>query len=284
MIKKITVASVVAMAIIGCGGSGSDSSKDTNAGSNFVTKNSKAVTIEGLKTMNSSIGIDNVSAKKLRNTTSSYETKSSNSDTDTVGNGMCSAGGSFLFSDDEKTHTMKLDAKNCKEESSFIDGELTMSDIGEESSSIEVLRTLSITDSSENLELSAAKGSKISITENKIEADFSLKINAETISVDNLVITGSDDEKTESSTIHFNSGAINVGEYYFEVVKQKSDFITDEGGIKSGLLELKDGAGHRVELSAKNNKISLKVDQNGDGSFDNSEILSEDITSEDFSF
>jgi hypothetical protein len=285
MIKKITIASVVAMAIVGCGGSGSSSDSKTN--SNFVTKNSKAVTVEGLKSMNSSIGVKKVSAKNLRDTKDNYETKSDDVDMQSSKeNDICSGGGSFSFLDDEKSQIFKLSAQNCKEGTSTINGSIVMKGLMEEgdSGTIEVTKDLTINDSKENIDLFASKGSNIFFSDTKIKADFNLKVNGETISADNLVITGKDDEATDSSTVHFASGALNVGEYYFKIVKQKSDFITDENGIKSGVLDLVDGAGHKVELSANNNKISLKVDQNGDGVFDTNEVLSEDITKEDFSF
>jgi hypothetical protein len=38
-------------------------------------------------------------------------------------------------------------------------------------------------------------------------------------------------------------------------------------------LELKDGAGHKILLEAKDQDLLLKVDENNDGKFDDNEIL-----------
>jgi len=264
-ILKVIVPALVVGTIAGCGGS-SGNSKST---SNHPKISKEAVTIDGLKALQSSIKPQKFSTKNVKTLQNSYKADSS-SNQDTPNNRSCSQGGNLSFS--PNSEIMKISANNCKEEGLLIDGALSIDQKSEDSGTISVDRTINIVDTTEGETntLVINKGGKISSDGNNANIDLSMKVNGTNIDIENLKL--SIDKQNQS--FGFDDGVVQIDKYSFIVVDQKEDFKTDKDGNISGLLELKDGAGHKIELEATNSALLLKIDENGDGSFSQNEILS----------
>jgi hypothetical protein len=87
----------------------------------------------------------------------------------------------------------------------------------------------------------------------------------------------------ETSTVTLERAVFTLGEYAFKLDTSKNSKTTlertwandkEDTSKVSGVIYLKDGAGHSVEISfADYNAATLKVDENGDGKFSASETL-----------
>ncbi len=276
MFKKISIIVATALLMTACGGG---SSKDT--GSKFVSKNSTPVTVEELKSLGDSIGKDAVSTKKLRTTSNLYESKADNSNPNGDSE-VCRDGGSINFDVSNNSQDINFDAKNCKEDGVEVDGAFSAKSSGGDDFYAKITRDIKTDDKNEDVKIFVAKGSYLQYSNKRLSSAFDISVNDKHLKADNIVVTV-DDSKNGVFKININSGSLNVDRYYFEVVDQAKDFVLDENGLSDGVLNLKDGAGHKVQLSAKSGKLVLKVDENGDGVFSESETLSEDLSKEDFS-
>jgi len=102
--------------------------------------------------------------------------------------------------------------------------------------------------------------------------------------------TESDNDETtyssvENTAVEVEDALFTFGDYVFTLDKSKnnkaaveireSDSNDEDTVHSSGAIHLKDGAGHSIELSfaSEAETVILKVDENGDGTFDNDEIL-----------
>ena len=271
MIKRFSIIAILALGFMGCGGSG-----DKTTGSAFVAKNTNAVTISGLKSLG-----DSIDTKASSRSLQSVAKQTYGDDTTpTSSQGTPCESGSMKITGGQNSQAFSLDAQQCKNGSTTINGALTAQiDEQTKSGSIEVTRDITITDSGENMFV--AKGSKLSAKDNIIHADFKATINGNRLSAKNVAIAYT--EQGEVTTVHFQSGQVNIADYYLEFVAQPTPFVIDESGLASGELDLKDGAGHNVVITVDANKQPvLKVDQNGDGTFSADEILTDDGTNNPF--
>ncbi len=272
MIKSFSLVAMAALVMVGCGSSG----KSGEPAAQFVTKNTNAVTISGLQSLGETVSKDSLISVK----SSASNTYSKDSDTGYVDNGQPCDTGSMTFSGGEGSSSFSLDAQNCVKDGSTMNGALsaTISEASKTASGT-VLRDFTVVEEGVNLFL--AKGSKVSINNQIIRADFQAEVNDEVISADNLSVNFA--ERSNGASFSFTSGKVNIAGYYFEFVSQPSPFVIGESGIESGILRLKDGAGHKVELVVESvNHLYLGVDENGDGQITESEKLRDNFLAEDF--
>lgn len=270
MIKRFSIIAISALVFIGCGGSG-----DKTTGSAFVAKNTNAVTISGLKSLG-----DSIDTKASRSLQSVAKQTYGDKNTAPTSQGTPCESGSMKITGGQNSQAFSLDAQQCKNGSTTINGALTAQiDKQTKSGSIEVTKDITITDSGENIFI--AKGSKLSAKDNIIHADFKATINGKRLSAKNVAIAYT--EQGQVTTVRFQSGQVNIADYYLEFVAQPTPFVIDESGLASGELDLKDGAGHKVVITVDENKQPvLKVDQNGDGTFSANEILTDDSNNNPF--
>jgi len=272
VIKSFSLAAVAVLMMVGCNsGSKSDSAPS------FVTKNSKAVTIGSLQNLGDTVSTESLKSVKStadntynKDDSSNYEENDQPCDT-----------GSMVFSE-VGSSSFSMDATNCTKDGTIINGAFSLSvSESDRKASAKVTKAFTVVDEGTNLFL--AKDSKIIVNDHTIEIDFQSKINNEEISGNNLSIAFT--EKNNGATFSFTSGVVNVAGYYFEFVSQESPFVLGDYGLESGLLKLKDGAGHKVEIFVEAaNQVALKVDENGDGIFSEDEVLRDSFLAEDFGF
>jgi len=273
MIKSLSLAAVAVLVMVGC----NSGSKSSDAPS-FVTKNTQAATIKGLQSLGDTVNSDSFqSVKSTADNTYSKDTSG-----DYIDNGQPCDSGSMTFTGGEDSPSFSLDAKNCTKDGSTINGTLSASSSeGTKKASGTVTRDFTIVDEGMNLFL--AKNSHVSINDHTIDIDVKSKINNDEVSANNLSVTFTESEN--GATFSFSSGVVNIAGYYFEFVSQVSPFVMGNDGIESGLLKLKDGAGHKVELFVEaTNQVALRIDENDDGQFSEEETLRDNFLSEDFAF
>jgi len=271
MIKSFSLAAMAVLVMVGCNSGGKSDSAPA-----FVTKNSNAVTINSLQNLGDTVSED--SLKSVKATADSAYSKDDNSGYEDDGR-PCDSG-SMTFTGDEGSPSFSMDAKNCTKDGSTIDGAFsgTISE-SDKKALAQVSRDFTIVE--EGLNLFLAKDSKLTVNDHTIGIDFQSRINNETVSANNLSITFT--ERENGATFSFTSGKVNIAEYYFEFVSQVSPFVYGDSGIESGLLKLRDGAGHKVEIFVEAvNQVVLKVDENGDGEFSEEETLRDEFLAEDF--
>jgi len=272
VIKSFSLAAVAVLVMVGCNsGSKSDSAPS------FVTKNSNAVTLGSLQNLGDNVGADSLkSVKSTADNTYSKDDSSNSEENDQP----CDTG-SMIFTE-EGSSSFSMDAKNCTKDGTTINGAFSLSiSESDRKASAKVTKAFTVVDNGINLFL--AKDSKIIVNDHTIAIDFQSKINNEEISGNNLSIVFT--ERDNGVTFSFASGVVNVAGYYFEFVSQESPFIIGNMGLESGLLKLKDGAGHKVEIFVEGaNQVALSVDENGDGVFSEDEVLRDSFLAEDFGF
>jgi hypothetical protein len=273
-IKLYTVVGLSTLTLIGCGGSGSDNS---NSNSSFVEKNTKAVTFNGLESLGSNTKGKDLSKSKVTKTYENY-TKNDNSSNDSI----CTQGGSFSMDGGEKEKYAVIKFNNCKNDGENIDGSFKIASTENDQGMIlSVLRDLSV--DAQDISLFIAKDSMLKIfglnsQTTTINTNFKSSIDGEELSANNFSISYTKVNE-DGVDLSFKSGEINVGEYYFKIVPTKNRvFVLNNDGVQSGMLNLVDGAGHKIELEVINPNILItRIDENGDGSFSDSEISTKPI-------
>ena len=275
MLKNIKNYSIVALAtlvIIGCGGSGSSKN------STFELKNNgKAATIKGLKSLGDSANTDKLSDTKIRSSVDSFSSSQSESS-----DKICQSG-TMDLNTAKNQQIISFNANNCNDGYSTINGSARVEMYGEDKGVFaEVLTDLTIKD--EYFSLFAKKGSNLKLNIDaknlRLSASFKTKINGEEFSANNLSIVANEYEN--GSSFYISSGEMIIGEYYFKVDPSHDGSTTPikvgDDGFISGVIKLLDGAGNKIEIAVvSKNELALKVDENGDGSFSDSEILIENI-------
>ncbi len=153
---------------------------------------------------------------------------------------------------------------------------------GESGGFVEVLTDLTVKD--EYFSLFAKKGSNLKInidgSNMRLAASFETDINGEAFSASNLSIVATESEN--GATFYIGSGEMVMGEYYFQVDPSHDASTTPikmgEDGFISGTIKLLDGAGHKMEIAVvSKDELAMKIDENGDGTFSDNEILIENI-------
>jgi hypothetical protein len=253
---KVLAPALLASAIVGCGGSGKSSNSS-------VSK--EPVSVKGLRDLGNSISPERISTKSIKNAQQSYD-KHQSDQTDT---NQCSQGGKILTGGDE--NNMQFIADHCDEGDIYLDGKLSVNETSADSGTIVVDQTTTIkaTDQNRQNTLIINKGSSIIADEKGADIDLDMIVNEKNLNINHLKLSV-DDAK---DSLRFVSGTVQIDKYSFIVVKQLVDFTSDDNGNINGLLELKDGAGHKILLEAKDQDLLLKVDENNDGKFDDNEIL-----------
>ena len=164
MIKSFSVVAMAALVMVGCN-SGGDSASQT---SSFVNKNTKAATISGLDNLGKSVSSDKISTDKISNTAKSYDIRD---DSESTNDQPCQSG---TLNIDENPPNFSMNAQNCKNGSTTINGAFNAK-ISEASKTgaVEVTKDFSVVD--EEMNLFVSKGSKVTMSEQTIRADFQLK-------------------------------------------------------------------------------------------------------------
>jgi len=274
MIKSFSLAAMAVLVMVGCNSGSNDTPKTTS----FVEKNAKVATISGVKSIGNNT--ENISIKSISETSKDLDKR------ETSSTQLCQSG-SMTFTGDGSSDNFSLDASNCKNEDSTINGAFHANiSKASHTANMEVTRDLSVEDNEGNFLVK--KGSKITAsgtdTSALIKADFLLSANGEEIALENLSVAA-EDQANDKISISFRSGKINIAGYYFEFVSQVKPFIVGDDGVESGLLRLQDGAGHKVEIDVESaNNVAFKLDENGDGVFSENEIERENFIGDDFSF
>ena len=268
MIKSFSLATVVVLVMVGCNSGSKDGDKEVS----FVSKNNKASSISAVKSINNTT-INSKSVKSIEDSAkSTYEKR----DNGTSGNvdALCQSGTMDVHEDSVGNGTFSIDAKNCVQGNSRINGAFSMkvSD-DEKSASAEVTRRLNVEEGSDSF--TVEQGSKFTMADNAIYADFKATLNGELLAANNIKATFVTNGENEE--ISFSSGALNIAGYYFEFVSQDVPFSGEET-LDKGHLTLKDGAGHKVVVSVESpDNIALKIDENNDGDFSEAEIFRIDL-------
>ncbi|HIP59741.1 MAG TPA: hypothetical protein EYH01_04840 [Campylobacterales bacterium] len=275
MLKNIKNYSVVALAtlvIVGCGGGSSSSS-----GLSKLENNGKAATIQGLRSLGDSANTDNLSNTKIRSSADSFSSSQDGDD----GN-ICQSG-NMDFNTGNNQQTISFNANNCNDGYSTINGSARMEVYaGEKGGFAEVLTDLTVKD--EYFSLFAKKGSNLKLNIDgsniRLSASFQTNINGEEFSASNLSIVATESEN--GATFYISSGEMIMGEYYFQVDlshgASTTPIIVSEDGFVSGTIKLLDGAGRKVEIAVvSTDELAMKIDENGDGTFSDNEILIENI-------
>ena len=265
MKKSLSIVAISILILTGCGSSG----KSDNKSSSFVTKNNKSANLQELQKIGEKKSIQS-SLKIVKSTATDVYSKNS-SDITLENDNICDSGSLDIKNDKDMLYS--FDANNCSKDGSTIDGKIDISvDEKNKKGSIDVKRDFRLNDEGHTLFIS--KGSKIVANDKTISADFKTKMDDKTIAAQNLSLSYQTDDN--GGTFSFTSGALNIDDYYFEFVKQETPFKIDENGLSDGKLLLKDGAGHKVEISAKSDMLYLGIDENGDGNIEESEKVSFD--------
>jgi len=253
---KVLAPALLASAIVGCGGS----SKSSNSS---VSK--EAVSVKGLRDLGNSISPERISTQSIKNVQQSYDKNQS----DQTDPNQCSQGGKILMGSDE--NNMQFIADHCDEGEIYLDGKLSVNETSDDGGTIVVDQTITIKAKDQNQQntLIINKGSSIVVDEKGVDIDLDMRVNGKNLNIDHLKFSVYD----EKESLKFVSGTVQIDKYTFIVVKQLVDFTSDDNGNINGSLELKDGAGHKILLEAKNQELLLKVDENNDGRFDDNEIL-----------
>jgi len=251
-VLKVLAPTLLASIIIGCGGSSHKSSQKVS---------SEPVSIKGLQDLSKSMYPQKFSTKSVKNIGKSYKGSQTNDGRDK----LCSQGGSMTFSENSLT------ANSCKEDGLFLDGKINLDQSSQDSGTISVDRdiTIKVEDQGAQNSVIVKKGSSVVISKAYATIDMKMRVNGKTLDINDIKLT----INNEKRSLRFNSGTVQIDKYTFIVVKQITDFKSDENGNVTGLLELKDGAGHKIELQAQDQELVLKVDENGDGTFSDSEKL-----------
>ncbi len=276
-INKYSLVAITLALLIGCNNnSGSSNESD-------LSKDSDPVTIESLKSLQSSIDKDTRSSiKSLSTKVSDEEIK----DPSSIDSAQICESGSIDFNLQEAQNQFSFEAKECMVDQSTIDGALEIN--GNENDmniEIKVTKELSIKDQFSSL--LAKKDSYLSIKfdmQNNItiSSSFDLLLDQEEIKVDDLVIKAKED--TTSVSIYMPSGEMRIGKVYLKVDpnydNSKTPFvINDDGSLqKGGLIKFLDILNHKMEIEAiSSNEIEFRVDQNGDGEFSEDEKLIQNL-------
>ncbi len=276
-INKYSLVAITLALLIGCNNnSGSSNESD-------LSKNSDPVTIESLKSLQSSIDKDTRSSiKSLSTKVSDEEIK----DPSSIDSAQICESGSIDFNLQEAQNQFSFEAKECMVDQSTIDGALEIN--GDENGmniEIKVTKELSIKDQFSSL--LAKKDSYLSIKSDMqdnitISSSFDLLLDQEEIKVDDLVIKAKKD--TTSVSIYMPSGEMRIGKVYLKVDpnydNSKTPFvINDDGSLqKGGLIKFLDILNHKMEIEAiSSNEIEFRVDQNGDGEFSEDEKLIQNL-------
>ncbi len=212
----------------------------------------------------------------------SYDT-ASESDTELEQSDSLCNTGTIDYRADEPTKTMSINAKQCNDGSSTLDGAVSVKLEGSEESptggTATVTSNISLTDTDNSFSLDKGATLNVALTKEgtneytNIETTFKSKVNGVIINASALKVKITDDMDSmqeDTREINVKSGEFNIGSYYFKIDESQSNMITDNGGT----IHMTDGAGHKVELiAAADESVKLKVDENGDGTFSEAETL-----------
>jgi hypothetical protein len=265
MIKSFSAVAIATLVLVGCGGTGSGSETGSSA---FVAKNKKAATIQGLKSFgNNGVAQDESKFTKVQSSYNANKddwTPSASSDS----TGVCESG-SMTLPQQQNGGNFSFAANNCKNGATTVDGAVSIqADESQKSGTIEVTRDFTLVEGTDTF--SIQKGSKVVATGTSLTANFQAKVNDEIFSASNLSVSYNLND--DAPVVSFNSGEINMGDYYFKFVEQVRPFTGGEQ-LTSGLLKLVDGAGHKVEIAVTApDVVELRIDENGNGIFEASEI------------
>ena len=265
MIKGFSLVALTTLVMVGCGGTG------TKSTSTFVQKNAKAVSVSALKNLGDTNTVTTKSLKSAGDSASKTFAKRENENNGS-GMGLCESG--TLDIGNTGSNAFSIDASSCVNGTTTINGALNATvNESAKTGSAEVTRDFSVIEDIDNIFI--VKGSKLSIENETIKADFSTKINGALLSADNLQAIFSEDG--DNTSLSFTSGVVNVAGYYFEFVSQDVPFSGTDS-LTAGKLTLKDGAGHKVLIEVESaDSVALKIDENGDGVFSESEILRDSL-------
>jgi len=266
ILKLASMVSVAAFVLIGCGGSGEKSK------ASIVNHSSKAVSVAGLKSLEKTSNIKNLSNSNLKNTAENAEgIKSEDADA------QCKTGKIEI---QQSETSLSMNAIECNDGESTVNGALSVKFNQSQTSNS---GTLSITrdmtlDDSENA-FFIKKGAQLSVNMNQIGETSSIKImsnfqsalNGITLNCAGLDIDASVSD--DNIKVTFNAGEFNIAEYYFKIDASEDNSIIINDNVSSGTISMTDGAGHKVELEVSDAGVVIKIDENGDGIFSENEIL-----------
>ena len=265
-IKKITLATLCTLLLVSCGGS--------------ETKDSKASTIEGLKTLQNSSKVEQIAD----NININEEAEAFSCDSGTY-NILESMPPQYQFN-------------KCQKDAVYIDGTITpVLGFNGNNSDFELSFTADTT--FEDVEIK--KGSRIVYDFDEmlqdanfgiLEVDFKMLLNAVTLNVNNLkveIFSASCGmfpivaDCMETTSFDFISGSLVLGKNSFslDTSYEKNSIVLTEMGLESGgVIHLLDGANHKVEVAVvesgfnmNDNYLTIKIDENGDGVFSADEML-----------
>jgi len=173
-----------------------------------------------------------------------------------------------------------MNAVQCNDEESTVDGALS---VKFNQSQASTSGTLSITydmtlDDSDN-SFFIKKGAQLNVNMNtvgeissiKIISNFQSILNGITLNCAGLDIDARVFEDNIKAT--FNAGEFNIAEYYFKIDASEDNSIIFDDNVTSGTISMTDGAGHKVRLEVSDTGVVIKIDENGDGTFSENEIL-----------
>jgi len=278
--KKMSIyslAALVALVSIGCGGGG-NSNIPTQG---IVQNNNQAATVSGLNNLKSTSKLDTLSDNS--GVKSSFDT-ASESDTEIDDTTSLCDTGSIVYNANEATKVITVNADNCSDGSSTLDGAVSVklegSDENPTGATATVTRDISLNDNTQNsfsIEKDATLNVDFTEVGNKeytdLETTFKSKVNGVTINVLGLKVKITEEDmggmQDDKSEIDVKSGEFNIGSYYFKIDESKNNTISDNAGT----IHMTDGADNGVVLMVEDGELVLKVDENGDGIYSDNEIV-----------
>jgi len=193
---------------------------------------------------------------------------------------------------------VQIKAKQCKNEDTMINGDVSF-DMDGNDFFVHADSKVTIKDSDNTIVID--KNSKITydfddniqdIEKESIAIDFSSIINGQVLKLDDLdidIYSGNcnfvPDPKAdcmEQERYVFHKGSIEMGKNKFTIDTSKKNemVISEMGPKKGGVVHMTDAVGHKVELAVegddakpRDNYLVLKIDEDGDGKFQASEII-----------
>ena len=281
--KLTTLVTLSLLTIVNCGGS-SKSIKES-----IVDANKEQVTISGLKDLRATSKLDNLGNSGMSKTVETASNIESNE-----ANSLCQNGFMHIVQS-QNNNVIGFEANNCTDGNSNINGSATVTLTGSDSQNptagtLKIKKSLSVKD--EQNTFSIEKDGTLTINQDtdiqdtsKIDvmATFKSKINGMAFNVSGLsfnIYQGScefmnnPEDCKEEVFITVNSGEFNVGKYYFKIDTSKTNrLVSNEDGLKSGTIYLVDGVNHKAEIMIENKALIFKIDENGDGTYSNNEII-----------